>query len=748
MEIQHNHQAKSFLAKLLATENITVQHSPKAKTAWFDIKNRILMLPIWREMTSDLYDMLVVHEVGHALDTPSEDFAEKLKAIADRCGETSNRALGAIKGFLNVIEDARIDKRQKRRFPGARRNYVIGYKELIERDFFGTATKDVNTMSFIDRLNIYFKGGIMMGIKFSNEEKVMLRKVENAETFEEVLALTEEIYLWSKKKMEEVTTFDEEEDFTKSKKSKSSYSDEEDEDDTEYGDYGESDEDDSDDEMSDDDYSGTSPDGEDSEDSDEDDAERNGSADTEDSDEDDSDEDGLTSASSSDEDDIPESLTDKAWQEKSAELVKDEDTEYVYAKLPKIKQYDHMIDDYKVVLAEQRTELARSRWEKQWLDTIRSELNQFKVSENAALSFMVKEFEMRKAADEHTRTSIAKTGVIDTNKLHSYKYNDDLFRRITTVATGKNHGFVMFVDWSGSMQSNLSKTVRQMLSLVMFCKRVQVPFEVYTFRSVNSTDRKKTNRGFTTNNGELDISDVTIRNILSSRMNIQELNESMYHLFIMATGGQFYCDSLNGTPLNSSIVAASEVVNRFKARSKVQVVNVVYLTDGDSDGMSGVVYGVDRAYGVYRKYIIQDDITKKTYELPVGKYTQTIFNNDKITPIFLKILKERTGCNLIGFFINSNGFGKVYDRYHGYQRNEHYEKSRKSWTDNGFFGVTSAGYDEYYILNAATFKIADSQLKVAKDASRRALATAFRKFSEKKTVSRVLLSQVVKRITA
>ena len=194
MEVSHNHNAKSQLAKLLATENITVQHSASAKTAWFDVKNRVLMLPIWREMSDDLYDMLVVHEVGHALDTPGEDFVENLKAIAARLGETSNRALGAIKGFVNVIEDARIDKRQKRRFPGARRNYIKGYAELIDKDFFGTATKDVNTMSFIDRLNIYCKGGVMLGINFSPEEKVMLRKVEDAETFEEVLALTEEIY--------------------------------------------------------------------------------------------------------------------------------------------------------------------------------------------------------------------------------------------------------------------------------------------------------------------------------------------------------------------------------------------------------------------------------------------------------------------------------------------------------------------------------------------------------------------------
>jgi hypothetical protein len=42
-----------------------------------------------------------------------------------------------VKDFFNVIEDARIDKRQKRRYPGSRRDYINGYAELIEKDFFG-----------------------------------------------------------------------------------------------------------------------------------------------------------------------------------------------------------------------------------------------------------------------------------------------------------------------------------------------------------------------------------------------------------------------------------------------------------------------------------------------------------------------------------------------------------------------------------------------------------------------------------
>ncbi len=49
-------------------------------------------------------------------------------------------------------------------------------------------------MHFIDRANIYFKGGIGMNIIFSDIEKTFIARMENTDTFEEVEALAEEIY--------------------------------------------------------------------------------------------------------------------------------------------------------------------------------------------------------------------------------------------------------------------------------------------------------------------------------------------------------------------------------------------------------------------------------------------------------------------------------------------------------------------------------------------------------------------------
>lgn len=750
MEVSHNNNSTSYLAKLLATENITVQHSASAKTAWFDVKKRVLMLPVWREMSLDLRDMLVVHEVGHALDTPPDGWLDAIKDIATRVmGTASNRAMGAVKGFLNVVEDARIDKRQKRRFPGSRRNYVKGYQELIERDFFGTKSKDINSMIFIDRLNIYFKGGAMLGIKFTAEEKKMIAKVEAAETFEEVLALTEEIFRWSKEHMQDTPETEKGDDF------RDGESDDGDE-------YEESDDyEDSDDEDEEQETSGKSSkksdEDEDEEDEDGDDAGDSSDGDDENTDDAKSD-DPIDMGSHDDSESLPESETEKAWQERQNDLIMDSDEEYIYVKIPRPINYDKVVNDYKVVLADQR-ECIASYWNAEWMATVRAELQKFKSDEKASISFMVKEFEMRKSADEYSRTSVAKTGVIDTNKLHSYKYNDDLFRRITTVASGKNHGFVMFIDWSGSMCNHLQKTVKQLISLTMFCKQVQIPFEVYSFRSVLSWDYDKNrvtnDRMFTSNEGELDFDNFVARNLLSSRMNTAEFNDAVFALYAMGAGASFNCDGLMSTPLNECIGTADMIVNKFKARSKVQIVNTIFLTDGASDPICAVhkvnTYGVKK-----KKYILQDDITKKTYDIridksnndrPLWNIREPYAENKTMTPLLLKVLKDRVGGNLLGFFISSEGFQRAYSQNNG-QSGDVYIRSKSDWTTNGFFGVTTAGYDEYYILDAKKLDVSTGDLVINSNMTKNRIAREFIKYSEKKSVSRVLLSRFVKRIAA
>ena len=713
----------SMLAKLLATENITVQQQPNIKTAMFDLRSRVLMLPIWQGISQDLEDLLIVHETGHALDTPC---AEDYKTACDRLAakifpneKISDRLRSTIQGFVNIVEDARIDKRQKRRYPGSRKNYLIGYKELVERDFFGTANRDINSMNFIDRLNLYFKGGsVHMNITFTPEEKVFLNRVENAETFADVEILSEEIYLYCKKKLEDQQEFE------------TDLIAEEGNDDV---DIDGDDFDDADAISWDDD--------DDSENSSSKSQATQGEGDI-----------GSSSGNQANEQtDLPSNApvahTDETWQRKSEEIVKNENSVFVYLSMPNI-DYDRAIHDYKVVLSDWRklvgNPMGYHHFSKESFDLCRAQLTEWKIKEKESISFLVKEFEQRKAAELYAKINVAKTGVIDTNKLHTYKFNDDIFRRVATIPKGKNHGFVMFLDWSGSMHFGMQDTLKQLFSLCLFCKQIGVPFEVYAFKDSGSDNP------FSYNGKENVIAagNITLRNFLSSRMKIEELNFAMTCMWFVGLGGSLYTDGLSQTPLNEALMIAPKVVNDFTKRHKLEITNVIVLTDGEGNPSRGVKNETSpRIHSVTRRYFYVDPNTRKTYDYNPYGWGFTEGNTNTL----LRILKDNTGCNLVGFYLYDRSFKRLDAEFNVSSGNpEAYVKARKFYTDNKFYPVRSAGYDEYYIIDSSSLRKSVNELEIDntgdKKMTTRKMVSAFTKFANRKTINRVLLRQFSERI--
>ena len=164
-----NKESKSYLANLLATESLEVQYK-KTATASFDVKNRILTLPIWKkDLSEPVTDLFVAHEVGHALYTPVSLLTKAHKQKINH-------------SIVNVVEDARIEKLIKRRYNGLRQSFIRGYKELIAKNFFGTVDKDINDYLLIDRLNIHFKSShISSNVQFTNEEMKFVKMIEELE---------------------------------------------------------------------------------------------------------------------------------------------------------------------------------------------------------------------------------------------------------------------------------------------------------------------------------------------------------------------------------------------------------------------------------------------------------------------------------------------------------------------------------------------------------------------------------------
>ena len=186
---------KNTIAKLLAEEDIFVVRK-QMETAYFDVKNRELGLPIWKEntMTDIEEELLICHEIGHALYTPL-DMMEK----------TQLREIEH--SVVNVLEDARIEKKVMNKYLGTVRVFKNGYESLIKKDFFGTSGKDLSKHNLIDRINLHYKNNV--GVPFSEDELVWVEKAGKTVTPDDVLDLAEELIAWMKENPESMGNPDE-----------------------------------------------------------------------------------------------------------------------------------------------------------------------------------------------------------------------------------------------------------------------------------------------------------------------------------------------------------------------------------------------------------------------------------------------------------------------------------------------------------------------------------------------------------
>ncbi len=784
-------EQKSLLAKLMAAENISVEHK-KIPTAAFDVKNRVLYLPIlkWKP-GSDTYDLFCAHEVGHALWTPEDGWHSSV-----------NKKGKGYKSFLNVVEDARIEKKIKRKFAGARKHMLKGYEELMNEDFFGLRKMgmDVNDLGLIDRINLYTKAGTNYGIEFSEEEREWVEKIMRTETFEDVVEVCDALYDYCKENESETDN------------SYGNFSDE----------FGEGD----DSEMDDLDISLPSGkgDGSEEEESEKDrpgtsSSEGEGKGEGEDGKSDSSDSDsGLNSfeeevkdamdkmkeenesksdESSSDEsssgmeggvgnpfgnrEDMvsePRSLTDDNFREREEEFADMSENVSVplYLTFPKINTKSIVID-YKKSLEEMNKYYAGMEGA---VEEGYKLLKKFKSNNDKMISYMVKEFEMKKAADIHRRAYNSKKGTLDMNKIHAYKYSENLFQQITSFPEGKNHGMVMFIDWSGSMSPYMKETIEQLINLTMFCSKVQIPFEVYSFNDHYRDWKDEDNDAYWKQNERMpynftalgkkiadykknDIvvsSNFRLVNLFSSRMRKRELNDAYRNLLLIAecfnSRYMYYYSrnhvygmpsnfSLGGTPLDDTIIAAKSVIEEFKMKSRAQIVNTVFLTDGQSNrsreyvGSDNVVHGFGRGDAVH----IDDPATRMRI------YPNDIKNpRDGMTSLLLLGLKKSLGINLLGFFLTSGGGKRVVSNLSWVINRYPTEEDVSYFRKNKFLIDTGTAYDELYVINVKGLEIdeVDHIGEVEVGSSKSELRKALKKNTKGKLQNRILLNAFVEKV--
>lgn len=719
--------SKNNLGKLLASENIRIEHQ-KVTGPYFDVKERVLVLPIWKDMDADLYDLMIGHEVGHALYTPTDGWLDEVKKVGPE-----------FKSFLNIVEDARIEKKMKRKYPGLRKPMYNGYTQLVERNFFGMPLEDMKYMPFVDRLNVYFKLGARTGVSFNDAEQSLVDRIEACEDWDEVMVLARELHNMSK---EEKSQLDDIFDDLM--------------------------------ELLDSDDMGLNSDSF---------GEFNPNASTQDLDskvKEVADKlrasgkntmaDALENASDQAKKRISEwmenggesSITDEALKENEEKLLDEKALPISYVNWPKI-------DTSKWVIPHAVTHKLLTFSDHQ--ESKRNSIYQDFMSVNKRyVNYLVKEFELRRNAKQFAKAKVSKTGKLDVDKVWKHKLSEDLFLQSTVVPNGKNHGMLMIVDMSSSMAPNISGTLHQVISLAMFCRKVNIPFEVYGFIDNAHYDEEFRNANIPVaydarnipQNKSLYITNTNFRlkQLLTNTMKLNQFNNAIQNLLLLADcyssgrayyyyGGQAVLPpsmQLSSTPLNESILVLSAVAEEFKKATKVEVLNTIILTDGDASFQIGYYEdGKVQSLDMYnRRVILEHGQHQVRYNRSYNRAT-----NDLLT-----MYKMITGSRVIGIYLmdGHNYKGQIYRKAFGfYEMQYDFDKQyQEEFLKNRFFGLKVPGYDVYYMVPGNDLEIKDVNLDTLvnkNDASKNHLLRAFKKMQNNKMISRVFLNQFIQHIS-
>jgi hypothetical protein len=392
--------------------------------------------------------------------------------------------------------------------------------------------------------------------------------------------------------------------------------------------------------------------------------------------------------------------------------------------------------------------------------------------------YLVKEFEMKKAATAYKRATTDKTGVIDSLKLKNYKFSDDIFKRLTVLPNSKNHGMIMLLDWSGSMCDIMNKTVHQLCNLVWFCQKINIPFEVYLFKDVQNK-KEDTKEYFKLKNGNVLAEKSQLVNVASHRMKKTILHESLLHLYSMANyfnrnysysydniaekGYAIPVDQkyhLTSTPLNEAIIMCNKIIPLFQTKYKVEKLSFITLTDGESNSdIAAFTYDTSKAYNKSNsRYDAQTVIKegKKTYTTIVGNDGRR-YNNSRtaLTASLLKILQSKYNVTTIGFYltkrVNKNGFGQFVEEYtykNGKtQYNSNFEKIRKQFLKDKVMEIPKEGYNSYYVVNAKDMNIENADLSAVNSGNTTSeIKRIFTKSMKNRLYSRVLLNKFIEQI--
>ena len=315
---------------------------------------------------------------------------------------------------------------------------------------------------------------------------------------------------------------------------------------------------------------------------------------------------------------------------------------------------------------------------------------------------------------------------------------------------------IFLLDWSGSMQRHIKPTVEQLLNLVLFCRKINIPFSVYKFINNSEYDlslvERRKNKHSNYRGAPFDLNDKTpqcdqttkLVQLFSHKQTKSDFKRSAQNIYRSALAfsdyynwrnpdhvrvpscpGKYYMSS---TPLNESLIAMDTIIAKFKSDYKTEKLALVTLTDGSANSISTKT-GSRMMIKLGNKYHLchygwRDEKRDLTYHL-------------------LIYLKKKYDLQTIGFFLVNKYRELCYTFSVPYAKEA---LAKRMFTRDKYLADYNTGYDVYFYVKSDTKvqnKVFDGD---ANTTNKKTLKKMFTSGMKKRLNSRVLLQNFIKRI--
>lgn len=553
MHKERESRVSRVLARLLSSENFSIVESNVSKPV-YDRENNVLTVPHWsEEISKERERFLLLHECGHVLFTPSTN---------------DPRAVG---NPFFVVEDTRVNNLLLKKFPGLQDTFEEHYKDMAMSGLLNPSLKASDDMSLSERMNLFVKSYGEADVSFTQEERTFLRRLFQVSKFEDGLELADDIARYEHKQRgqdnqddetreeeDEKQESDEQEDQKPENSKKRIEPDHIDPDDPFYEDFVRYVDDDDGEEM-----------------------------------------------------EINEEVGDHLKEvENSIQKVEDEMFKSVsvtreFCSVPDKDTLFKTVVPFSKVSKSRIEEIRLSNPPRESLQALYRAFDHWeKEVAMPRVKKMIREFNLRKNAERHSKSLVAKSGKVDPLKISSYRFDDDVFLKSNVIFDDKSHGIFVLVDCSASMQNVIVKAYEEMIIMAIFCHKVGIPFVAYGFTDMSEkrfsgVDFYRKCLSKVPHNIVVDVFQTKNFCILSNhkdglpfaRFDKKTFRQHLFQTWMASRVGDassFWEKSMGGTPLVEALLMSCEAFGRFVKEGRIDIPSFVLITDGEGQGTKGV----------------------------------------------------------------------------------------------------------------------------------------------------------------